>query len=66
MNFSHLRTAYLNVVVPVIMEVEDPVDLTVSADMKVLNGLDTLTYSLARILLHLDVVELSATTAIQY
>lgn len=66
MNFSHLRTAYLNVVVPVVMEVEDPVDLTVSADVKVLNGLDTLTYSLARILLHLDVVELSATTAIQH
>lgn len=53
-------------VVPVVMQVEDPVDLTVATDVQVLNGLDALAYCLPGILLHLDVVELSATSAIQY
>ncbi len=51
----------LYVVVPVVVEVEDAVDLGVQADVDVLRPGDALAQRLARVLLHLDVVELPAT-----
>ena len=51
--FSHL-----NVVVPVVMEVDDSVELGVHVDLDVLGVLEPLAEALPRVLLHLDVVKL--------
>ena len=45
-------------VVSVVVEVEDPVELRVDVDVKVLGRLDALGEGLAGVLFHLDVVEL--------
>jgi hypothetical protein len=49
------------VVVPVVVEVEDAVELAVLVHVNVLRVLHALAHRLPRILLHLDVVELPAT-----
>jgi hypothetical protein len=51
------------VVVPVVVEVEDAVQLAFLVYMNVLRVLHALAHRLPRILLHLDVVELPATKA---
>lgn len=57
---SHLRAAYLYVVVPVVVEVQHAVDLGVGGHVQLLCALHALAHRLAGVLLHLDVVELSA------
>ena len=52
--------SHLNVVVPVVVEVEDAVELALLVDVDVLGVLDALAHRLPRVLLHLDVVELPA------
>ncbi len=52
--------AHLDVVVPVVVQVEDPVDLRVCADVDIVRVGDALAQGLSRVLLHLDVVELPA------
>lgn len=47
-------------VIPVVMQVEHPVQLRVAGDVQVLGRLQTLADGLPRVFLHLDVVELSA------
>ena len=59
-NSSHLWTPYLYVVVPVVMKIENSVDLRVSAHVKIFRVLDAFADSLPRVLFHLDVVELPA------
>ena len=54
--------AHLDVVVPVVVEVEDAVELTVLRDVDILRVLQALTDRLPRVLLHLYVVELPAHT----
>jgi hypothetical protein len=54
-------TPHLNVVVPVVVEVEDTVQLAVLIHVDVLRVLHSLAHRLPRILLHLDVVEFPAT-----
>ena len=49
-------------VVPVVVEVEDAVELTVLRDVDILRVLQALTDRLPRVLLHLYVVELPAHT----
>jgi hypothetical protein len=58
---AHLWTPYLYVVVPVVMQVEDPVYLRVAAHVQVVCILDAFTDGLSCVLLHLDVVELPET-----
>jgi hypothetical protein len=52
--------AHLNVVVPVVVEIEDAVELALLGHVNVLGVLQTLADRLPRVLLHLDVVELPA------
>lgn len=52
------RVTHLNVVVPVVVEVDDSVELGVQVDLDVLGVLEPLAEALARVLLHLDVVKL--------
>ena len=52
--------SHLNVVVPVVVEVDDSVELGVHVDLDVLGVLEPLAQALPRVLLHLDVVKLSA------
>ena len=47
-------------VVPVVVEVDDSVELGVHVDLDVLGVLEPLAQALPRVLLHLDVVKLSA------
>lgn len=49
---------YLDVVVPVVVKVEDPVQLAVYGDSQVVGVLDALAEGLPGVLLHLDVVKL--------
>lgn len=56
----HLISAYLYVIVPVVVQIEDAVDLAVRTHVQVVGALDALADRLARVLLHLDVVELAA------
>jgi len=56
-----LMCSHLDVVVPIVVEVEYAVELAVLVDVDVLGVLDPLAHGLPRVLLHLDVVELSAT-----
>ena len=51
---------YLNMVVPVVVEVEHPVELAVQGDAQVLGVLDALAQRLPGVLLHLDVEEFPA------
>jgi len=51
--------AYLNVVVAVVVQVEDPVDLAVLVDVYVLRSLQTLANGLPCVFFHLNVIELS-------
>ena len=51
---------HFNVVVPVIMQIKNPVNLTIPRHVQVICGLGSIGHRLARVLLHLDVVELSA------
>ena len=53
-------TTHLNVIVPVVVEVDDSVHLGVEVDLDVLGLLHALAQALPRVLLHLDVVKLSA------
>lgn len=52
-------STHLNVVVPIVVEVDDSVELRVQVDPDVLWVLVPLAEALARVLLHLDVVKLS-------
>jgi len=54
-----LAEAYLNVVVAVVVQVEDPVDLDVLVDVDVLRSLQTLANGLPCVFFHLNVIELS-------
>lgn len=56
---TNLWAPYLDVIVPVVVQVEDPVDLRICAYMQVVGVLHTFWYRLPGILFHLDVVELS-------
>ena len=55
--------SYLNMVVPIVMKVKNPVELTVPGYSDLLGVLHALAQGLPSVLLHLDVVELPA---IQY
>jgi len=57
--FVVLAEAYLNVVVAVVVQVEDPVDLAVLVDVYVLRSLQTLANGLPCVFFHLNVIELS-------
>ena len=47
-------------IVPVVVQIDDSVELSVHVDLKFIRIIDALTQGLARIFLHLDVVELPA------
>ena len=44
-------------VVPVVVEIDDPVELGLHGDVEVLGVFDTLAHGLASVLLHLNVVK---------
>jgi hypothetical protein len=49
--------AYLNVIIAIVMEVKHTVNLTVHANVNVVDALDTFADRLAGVLLHLNVVK---------
>ena len=53
------HAAHLNVVVPVVVQIDDPIKLGFTADMQFLWVLHAFAEGLPCVLLHLDVVELS-------
>lgn len=57
---TNLGAPYLDVIVTVVVQVEDSVELRIGTDVDVLRVLDALRDRLARVLLHLDVVEFPA------
>lgn len=57
--FVVLAEAYLNVVIAVVVQVEDPVDLAVLVDVYVFRSLQTLANGLPCVFFHLNVIELS-------
>ena len=52
--------SHLDMVVPVVVEVENPVELAVTGHTDLIRVLHAFTQGLPRVLLHLDVVELPA------
>lgn len=57
---SHLWPPYLYVVIPVIMEIQDPIYLRISTNVNVFSILDAFTDGLPRVFLHLNVVKFPA------
>lgn len=59
---SHLISAYLYVIVPVVVQIENAVDFAVGAHVQIVGAFHTLADRLAGVFLHLNVVELAAKT----
>jgi hypothetical protein len=53
---------YLDVIVPVVVQVDDPVELAVHVDVDLVRTVETFAQGLSRVLLHLNVVEFPANT----
>lgn len=57
---SHLRAAYLYVVVPVVVKVQHTINLRIPGHVELVCTLNTFADCLPRVLLHLNIVELAA------